>query len=98
MLVIAQLPMADVRPFLSAQTHRLAQPPWGVPLSPNLSSGFVRNVGSVRRREGGGDISWENEGFYCDARRALPLPTDLPRYKFGPTDAPIAAFKGASSA
>jgi hypothetical protein len=96
MLVVAQLPMADVRPFLTQQTHRLERPRWGAPLSLTLTSGFVRNVGELRRRRGGGDMSWENEGFYCDASRALPLPTDLPSHKFGPADAPIAAFKGSS--
>lgn len=98
MLVIAQLPMADVRPFLPVQTHRLERPRWGAPLSPDHTSGFVRNVGELRRRRGGGDMSWENEGFYCDARRALRLPSDLPRQAFGPADAPIAAFKGSSRA
>jgi hypothetical protein len=96
MLVVAQLPMADVRPFLPIQTHRLQRPRWGTPLSPDLTSGFVRNVGGLRRLRGGGDMSWENEGFYCDARRALPLPIDLARHEFGPTDAPISAFKGSS--
>lgn len=96
MLVVAQLPMADVRHFLQQETHRLEQPRWGVPLSPTLTSGFVRNVGGIRRRRGGGDMSWENEGIYCDARRAVLFPPDLPSHKFGPTNAPIAKFKGST--
>jgi len=98
MFIVAQLPMTDVRPFLATQTYRLERPRWGQPLSPDLTRGFVRNAGKLRRRRGGGDISWENEGFYCDARHALPLPIDLSQHKFGPADAPISGFKGSSRA
>jgi hypothetical protein len=96
MLVVGQLPMADVRSFVEQDTHRDTRPEWANSLLAARESSFVRNVGGLKQRQGSGDISWENEGIYCDARHAVRLPLDLPRYQFGPAANPIAAFKGST--
>ena len=72
MLITCQIPLADARPFLIGNTHKLAAPNW-----PNAIPGteFIRSFGPVRPRRRGGDKLWSGEGVYCDASRALRLPS-----------------------
>lgn len=68
MFVTVQIPIADLRLFVSEETGRLTVPPW--PLA-DPSKHFVRAVGPVRRRRRGGVPEWVGESLYCDARHAL---------------------------
>lgn len=76
MLVVVQHPLVDVRPLISAETHRTRAPLWPRPLhvySPESldapRNDFVRSVGRVRRRMRGNPSPWLNEGYFVDARR-----------------------------
>lgn len=71
MFVTVQIPIADLRHFVSEPTGRLTAPPW--PLA-DPSKHFVRSVGPVRRRKRGGVAEWIGESIYCDAGRALVFP------------------------
>ena len=68
MFVTVQIPIADLRHFVTEETGRLTLPPW--PLA-DPSRHFVRAVGPVRRRRRGGVPEWVGESLYCDARRAV---------------------------
>lgn len=68
MFVTMQIPIADMRHFVTEETGRLTLPPW--PLA-DPARHFVRAVGPVRRRRRGGVPEWVGESLYCDARHAL---------------------------
>jgi hypothetical protein len=72
MLVVLQLPFADLRPLVTSDTGRLSRPEW---LAPVLGRDFVRRIGPVVPRRRGGVDPWPAEGVYCDARRALRFAT-----------------------
>lgn len=73
MFVAVQIPLADLRHFVPEQTGRLRVPPW--PLA-DPARHFVRAVGPVRRRRGGGVEGWPGESLYCEARRAVIFPAE----------------------
>jgi hypothetical protein len=68
MFVTVQIPIADMRHFVTEETGRLTLPSW--PLA-DPAKDFVRAVGPVRRRRRGGVPEWVGESLYCDARHAL---------------------------
>jgi hypothetical protein len=68
MLISFQQPIADLRPFLSEETGRLARPRW---LNPAVDVEFVRGAGALRTRRRGGVSPWPGEGSYCDASRLV---------------------------
>lgn len=77
MLIVAQFPLADSRPFLEAPspiTHRLPFPSWPLP---RANREFVRGSGIVRERRRGGIDTWPGEEAYCMAHRALKFPPRL---------------------
>jgi len=71
MFATVQIPLADLRLFVSEPTGRLIVPSW--PLA-DPSKHFVRSVGPVRRRKRGGVAGWIGESLYCDARHGLVFP------------------------
>lgn len=73
MLVAYQLPLADSRPFLDGDTHRLARPTWP---RPRLDESYIRSFGGVKKRLKGGAGDGLGESAYCRAARAVRfLPT-----------------------
>jgi hypothetical protein len=74
MYLTLQYPIADVRVFLRGDGACLASPNWP---TPETDRQFVRYFGPVRRRLlGGSGVKWMgDELYYCDARRALRLPS-----------------------
>lgn len=68
MLVSLQFPIADLRPFVTAPTNRLAVPGWP---DPTPSDQFVRGFGVIRPRRLGGFQGWINEDKVCIANRAM---------------------------
>ena len=66
-----QIPLADLRFFVSETTGRLTLPSW--PLA-DPTRHFVRGTGPVRRRKRGGAAEWIGESLYCDARHAVVFP------------------------
>jgi hypothetical protein len=79
MFAVFQLPLTDARPFSSAATGRLNSPHWGIP----KTGEFIRSFGSVAKRRRGGVAEWAGEGVYCDAGRAIRLPSRLRERHFG---------------
>jgi hypothetical protein len=71
MFAAVQIPLADLRHFVSEPTGRLLVPPW--PLA-DPSKHFVRAVGPIRERRRGGVSEWIGESLYCDARHAVVFP------------------------
>jgi hypothetical protein len=76
MLLTLQVPLADLRPFVSTPTGRLTKPHW---LNPVIGEEFVRGVGPVCARRRGGIRPWPGEDNYVDAsslvRFRVPLAT-----------------------
>ena len=68
MFIRVQFPLADVRNFGLGETGRLDRPAWPLP---NVDNEFVRSVGIVRQRPGGGVRPWTGEHLCCDARGAV---------------------------
>ncbi|WP_285685398.1 hypothetical protein [Actinoplanes sp. NBRC 103695] len=68
MFVRVQFPLADVRSFGLGETGRLDRPTWPIP---KVDNDFVRSVGIVRQRPGGGALPWTGEHLCCDARGAI---------------------------
>lgn len=68
MLIVCQFPICDGRPFSSAGTSRLSDPPWPLPTP---GTNFVRCFGPVERRRRGGHEVFVDEVFYSSAHRAL---------------------------
>ena len=74
MLLVLQLPLADLRPFTS--TPQVVGPMWTLPPDPQRR-GFLRGVGALRtlRDVGAAPINeWPTDAWYVDARAALRLP------------------------
>jgi hypothetical protein len=94
-LVVVQLPFADLRPVLTLPTYRLDRPHWSNPLHliDDVGRGFVRGMGHLRNRRGHGDLSWENEGIYCAAANAIRFPRHFEDQPFGS----ITGFRGSSA-
>jgi hypothetical protein len=69
MLLNFTIPLADVRPFLDVDTHRLREPAWPRPALARQR--FLRGFGSVRPRPQGGVDGWDGESMFCDAAGAL---------------------------
>ena len=71
MLIVVQIPMADLRPFRAGATCK-SVPHWPTP----DETEFVREFGRVKERGSrkGQPLAWEDEQFYVDARRALTFP------------------------
>jgi hypothetical protein len=99
MLVVLQLPFADLRPLLAIPTNQLDRPHWADPsilIEDALKGYFVHGIGGLRTRHGHGDLSWANEGIFCGAKNAIRFPAHLDEHQFGPHKAPISGFKGTS--
>lgn len=77
MFAAIQIPLADLRPFLSAETARLVIPGWP---NPQVDVEFVRAFGAVRERRHGGLSPWVGEGYYANAARALRFPPGFGRW------------------
>lgn len=68
MFIAFQNPLADMRPFLPAETNRLVSPTWPLP---QPGKEFLRSFGPVEVRKRGGVEEWSGEENYCRAKRAL---------------------------
>jgi len=82
MLFATQFPLADLRPFLRAETRRLRDP-WT----------FVRHVGVPDVRTNRGADSWPWEEPFWTSKRAILYPDRLDQASFGPWRP--AGFRGA---
>jgi hypothetical protein len=73
MLLVLQLPLADLRPFSSSP--RVVGPLWALPPDPQRR-GFLRGIGALRTLHdvGAAPINeWPTDAWYVDARTALKL-------------------------
>jgi hypothetical protein len=68
MLVTLQFPIADLRPFVPGETHRLVTPAWP---NPRADVDFIRLFGPVRNRHRGGVAEWPGEHIFCNATHAI---------------------------
>ena len=68
MLLVVQHPIADLRPFVGAESGALGRPGW--PSADPLHD-YIRGAGRVRRRLRGGTEDWAGEDLYGDASRAI---------------------------
>jgi len=92
MFIVIQFPLADSRPFIDYETHRLNIPTW--PLA-RPDEEFVRYAGPVKKRQKGGIKDWSGEDLYSRANRAIRLP-ELGIKKLGNKDtilSPQCAFR-----
>lgn len=71
MLLVAEFPICDARPF-SPEAARLVRPSWES--SPQPGADFVRCFGRVERRRRGGHEYWHDEVFFSSAARAVRIP------------------------
>ncbi|CAM3918567.1 hypothetical protein [Rheinheimera salexigens] len=69
MLVVAQFPIADFRPFLTSGGERLIRPSW--PPKTSIPCQFLRSFGPAMPRYRGIDWAWTDEVAFCLANRAL---------------------------
>lgn len=79
--VMIQIPIIDLRSFLSANTGRLRRPGWPVGLvdsRPGCSQ-FVRGFGELRTTAWAETGNWEGRAQHVDARRAIKWPAGLGR-------------------
>jgi hypothetical protein len=62
--LVAQISLANVRPFFPGETHQLAAPTW-----PDAEPGrqFVRSIGGIYPRLRGSPGVWSGESAYCNA-------------------------------
>jgi hypothetical protein len=74
MFLNLQVPLADSRPFVQAESHRLEHPVWS---NPRPDKEFVRGFGSMVARARGGIEGLDFEGNYCSATKALRFPLSL---------------------
>jgi hypothetical protein len=72
MLVFFAFPVADLRSFTDAKTHRLRKPT--IPAEPGKH--FIRDTGLVHARLRGGSQVVAGEDLFCEARHACRLPAD----------------------
>jgi hypothetical protein len=70
MLLVLQLPIIDLRPFVSQALINLA-PDWR---TPEPTQDFVRFFGAMRQRPHGGNAVWHDELFFCASHGALKFP------------------------
>ena len=73
MLIVVQIPFADVRSFLPTDSGKLAKPPF--PLAA-AGKDFVRGTGQVRDRRRGGLPAWSGEELFCDATSGVRFAAD----------------------
>ena len=74
MLLVLQLPLADLRPFSSSS--QVVGPMWALPPDPQRR-GFLRGIGALRKLHdvGAAPINeFPTDAWYVDARMALKLP------------------------
>jgi hypothetical protein len=67
MLLTIHYPIADLRRLVEAETDRLAQPSWPLPLEQKQ---FVRFLGPIESRPRGGLNGWGDD-FFCVADRGI---------------------------
>lgn len=67
MFIVAQLPLADIRPLVSGGKGRLTAPDW---TSDNLDAGFVRGFGKVSPRNTSG-LRLAGESSFADTNNAV---------------------------
>lgn len=68
MFVVIQIPIADHRGLLSAETYKISNPHWK---ALNYGVEFARYFGIAQIRKKGGDSAWSDESGYCSAHRAI---------------------------
>jgi hypothetical protein len=73
MLIAFQVPLAEARTFVNADTHRLKTPTWPIP---EAYKEFVRGFGGIAKRYKGGLDEWRGEGVYSGAARAVRFQTE----------------------
>lgn len=94
MLVVAQFPIADARPFRPDRWNRHAKPKWPSPVT-DIRPEFVHFFGRAFERRRGADNAFTDETTFCQARRALRF-DDLASRRVGPAEVrfrPVAAFR-----
>lgn len=81
MLLIAQIPLADARPFVQGPVGRLDRPRFDLGFDPQRAD-FLRSFGAIKERPAGLPADWPSEDLYCRATRAIQVdPTALERLK-----------------
>lgn len=75
MLVVAQIPIVDLRAFATT-ADRLPLPGWP---APEADRDFVRSFGAVRRRPSGGLNGWLGEAAICEVDRGVRFAGPIPR-------------------
>ncbi len=78
MLIVAQFPLVDVRPFLPEDTGRIKRPEWPDPPLHEYHP-FIKGFGPAEKRQRGGLTGWAGEGAYCDVRRAIRFVDQIAR-------------------
>lgn len=74
MLIVLQIPVADLRPFL--ETPSVVGPYWPLPPDPQRR-GFLRGVGGLCKLNDAGASpikDWPTDAWYVNARKAIRLP------------------------
>jgi hypothetical protein len=87
MLLVAQFPLSDARPFANDRAWRLPVPDWPAPRTFNNPQ-FVQHFGAATQRRKGADSAWGDEAAFCRAHHAVALP-DLRRTKLGAEGAAV---------
>lgn len=93
MILIAQFPFADLRPFVEGEGSRLPDPAWPAP-APYDS--FVRYTGAVKPRPRRGIVGWIGEDKVCFARGALRFTPPFSLRSLAPTALPYPWMAGNS--
>jgi hypothetical protein len=69
--LVAQIPIADSRPFLNVDSRKLKRPRFGSGISPYAPPDFLRGFGSLAERRRGLPSDWPAEDVFCHAARGI---------------------------
>lgn len=76
MLISVQFPLADCRPFLDMETHRLDKPAW-----PQVCGSYIRGFGGVRKLDP--TKRWPGERVFCSGDQAVRFTSDPKQIRDG---------------
>jgi hypothetical protein len=91
MLLIAQVPLADARPFVNGDVRRLERPRFDLRFEPRekpKKPDFLRSFGALEQRRPGLPRDWPSEDRYCRAGRAIQIDTAALERLKGPARGP----------
>jgi hypothetical protein len=87
MLLIAQIPLADARPFVGRDVRRLQRPRFDLGFDPRRAD-FLRSFGALEERPAGLPGDWPSEDLYCRAGRAIQIDPAALQHLKGPARGP----------